>query len=240
MISYLKGKIILKKDLGKERFVVLDVPGEGGNGGVGYKVFLSKKTFSSLRGAQQGDAAISSGEFEGGIAASGSSPPRNDRNMEIPPRQDRSREFNEVELFCYLYVRENIMDLYGFADWGEREVFELLLGISGVGPKAAIEISCLGPLEKLKKAIDQGDGKIFEGIPGIGKKRIAKILLELSGKIKNFKPEARDEGKANEDPCVDALVNMGFSKTLARQALEQIPKSMSEEDRIKEALKQLK
>ena len=232
----------MKKDLGKERFVVLDVAG------VGYKVFLSKKTFEKLQRAPvhrhceepAGDAAISSGEFEGGIAASGSTPPRN----------DRSREFYEVEMFCYLYVRENVMDLYGFANWEEREVFELLLGISGVGPKAAIEISALGPLEKLKKAIDAGDGKIFEGIPGIGKKRIAKILLELSGKIKGLEAPARAGAGphtpggvgagADEDPCVDALVNMGFSKTPARQALEQIPKSMSEEDRIKEALKQLK
>ena len=204
MISYLKGKIILKKDLGKERFVLLDVAG------VGYKVFLSKKVFEKLK-------------------------------EENSTEDGTPLVLNEdIELFCYLYVRENIMDLYGFADWDEREVFELLLGISGVGPKAAIEISALGPLEKLKKAIDAGDGKIFEGIPGIGKKRIAKILLELSGKIKNFKPVTRDGGEANEDPCVDAMINMGFSKTLARQALEQIPKSMSEEDRIKEALKQLK
>jgi Holliday junction DNA helicase RuvA len=204
MISYLKGKIILKKDLGKERFVVLDACG------VGYKVFLSKKTFSSQE-----------------IAASVAST--------LPPRNDRS-----MELFCYLYVRENVMDLYGFANWEEREVFELLLGISGVGPKAAIEISALGPMEKLKKAIDTGDGKIFEGIPGIGRKRIAKILLELSGKIKGIGAPAGKAAVADEDPCVDALVNMGFSKMQARRVLEQIPKSMSEEDRIKEALKQLK
>jgi Holliday junction DNA helicase RuvA len=199
MISYLKGKIVLKKDLSKERFVVLDV------NGVGYKVFLSKKVFEKF--------------------------------AEQKPVDLGSPLVLEIELFCYLYVRENIMDLYGFANWEEREVFELLLGISGVGPKAAIEISALGPLEKLKKAIDAGDGKIFEGIPGIGKKRIAKILLELSGRIKSFKQGARDGSGVNEDPCVDAMVNMGFSKTLARQALEQIPKSMSEEDRIKEALK---
>jgi Holliday junction DNA helicase RuvA len=202
MISYLKGEIILKKDLGKERFVVLDVAG------VGYKVFLSKKTFTSLQ----------------------------NEKFSVQKQEDTRPS---TILFCYLYVRENIMDLYGFANWEEREVFELLLGISGVGPKAAIEISALGPLEKLKKAIDAGDGKIFEGIPGIGKKRIAKILLELSGKIKGLGALARN-GTVDEDPCVDALVNMGFSKTLARQALEQIPKSISEEDRIKEALKQLK
>ena len=195
----------MEKDLGKERFVVLDVAG------VGYKVFLSKKTFEKL---QNENFSVQKHE-EGG-----------------PPPVS--------ELFCYLYVRENIMDLYGFANWEEREVFELLIGISGVGPKAAIEISALGPMEKIKKAIDVGDGKIFEGIPGIGKKRIAKILLELSGKIKSFKSVAQDGGKADEDPCVDALVNMGFSKTQARQSLEQISKDISEEDRIKEALKQLK
>ena len=199
----------MKKDLGKERFVVLDVAGNNGNNGIGYKVFLSKKTYEKW-----------------------------------------SDLGSPTTLFCYFYVRENIMDLYGFANWEEREVFELLLGISGVGPKAAIEISALGPLEKLKKAIDAGDGKIFEGIPGIGKKRIAKILLELSGRIKGLEAPARAGAGphtpggvgagADEDPCVDALVNMGFSKIQSRQALEQIPKSISEEDRIKEALKLLK
>ena len=185
----------MKKDLGKERFVVADV------NGVGYKVFASKKTFEKQKPTEDGPPCV---------------------------------------LFCYLYVRENVMDLYGFADWQEREVFELLIGISGVGPKAAIEISALGPLEKLKKAIDAGDGKIFEGIPGIGKKRIAKILLELSGKIKGLDQDARAGSVNDSDPCADALVNMGFSKSDARLALEQIPTKMSEEDRIKQALKRLK
>ena len=222
MISCLKGKIILKKDLGKERFVVLDVAG------VGYKVFLSKKTYDSPGFVIAGDSA--------GL----------DRDCRVGGVQKHEEPGgpSAFELFCYLYVRENIMDLYGFADWEEREVFELLIGISGVGPKAAIEISALGPMEKIKKAIDAGDGKIFEGIPGIGKKRIAKILLELSGKIKGFgSQEGSHAGVgviADADPCVDALVNMGFSKTQARQSLEQISKDMSEEDRIKTALKQLK
>ena len=199
MISHLKGKVILKKELSKERFVVLDVQG------VGFKVFLSKKNFERISGESASPALE-----------------------------------KDIELFCYFYVRENVMDLYGFMDWEEREVFELLIGISGVGPKAAIEISCLGPLEKLKKEIDKGDGKIFEGIPGIGKKRIAKILLELSGKIKGFDKSARSGLSGEADPCIDALGNMGFSKTEARQALDDIPESIGYEERIKQALKILK
>ncbi|MCK4355324.1 Holliday junction branch migration protein RuvA [Candidatus Parcubacteria bacterium] len=215
MIAYLQGKIILKKDLKRERFVVMNV------GGKGYKVFLSKKVFTS--------PAIA-------LAKAG----------------DESESNESIELFCYLYVRENIMDLYGFLSWEEREVFEMLIGISGVGPKAALEISGLGPLENLKKSIEAGDGKIFEGIPGIGRKRAGKILLELSGKIRDFGAPARPHtngigvgGRANdgaeEDPCVDALVNMGFSKTQVIQTLAQIPKEeISEEERIKQALKILR
>jgi len=91
-----------------------------------------------------------------------------------------------LKVFCYLNVRENILDLYGFLDFEELELFEIFEDIRGVGPKMALEIASLGPLEKLKKAIEGQDEKIFEGISGIGKKRTQAIILELSGKLKSF------------------------------------------------------
>ncbi len=149
-----------------------------------------------------------------------------------------------LKLFCFLYVRENILNLYGFLTWGEREVFEMLIGISGVGPKAALEISGLGPLEDLKKSIKDGQEKIFEGISGIGRKRAAKILLELSGKIKNnesLKPKERiSEVVAGiNNSAFDALVNMGFLKQEAKETLSKLPIEMDAENKIKEALKML-
>ncbi|MBL7150159.1 MAG: hypothetical protein ISS84_00815 [Candidatus Pacebacteria bacterium] len=96
------------------------------------------------------------------------------------------QEGESLKVFCYLNVRENILDLYGFLDFEELELFEIFEDIRGVGPKMALEIASLGPLEKLKKAIKERDEKIFEGISGIGRKRTQAIILELSGKLKSF------------------------------------------------------
>ncbi|MCK4781817.1 Holliday junction branch migration protein RuvA [Candidatus Parcubacteria bacterium] len=183
MISYLSGKIVLKK----EKFIVLDV------GGVGYKIFLSKKTLEKIS--------------------------ENDKSFEI---------------FCYLCVRENALDLYGFLDFKELEFFELLIGISGVGPKMALEISSLGPLEKLRKEIEYQHEDIFSGVLGIGKKKARTIILELSGKLK----EISKEKIKKIDEAENALANLGFSRQKAKEALSQVPEEIkAPEKRIKQALK---
>ncbi len=184
MISYLKGKIILKQD----KFIVLDV------NGVGYKLFLSQKTFTKL------------GDID-----------------------------ELLSFFCHLNVRENALDLYGFLELGELELFELVLGISGVGPKAALEISAIGPKEKLKKAIELQHEEIFEGILGIGKKKARKIILELSGKIKDFDSFVAKKGEA--DPVLDTLINLGFFRDKAEQALAGLSDIKDNEEKLKKALK---
>jgi len=184
MISYLQGKIIIKK----EKFVVLDV------NGVGYKVFISRKTFSKL------------------------------------PELGSS-----LKLFCFLNVKENIMDLYGFLDYKELEFFEILDNIRGVGPKAALEISSLGPLEKIKKRILSQDEKLFEEIPGIGRKKAMTIILELTGKIKDIPKEKKT---IHVDEAEEGLIGLGFSRQKAKDALSKISGEVqSSEQRIKEALK---
>lgn len=181
MISYLRGRIVLKK----EKFIVLDV------NGVGYKVFLSKKSIA------------------------------------------RAEEEREIEVFCFLNVRENSLDLYGFLDYKELEFFEILGGIRGVGPKAALEISSLGPLEKIKGRILAHDEKLFEEISGIGRKKAMAIILELSGKIKEVSKK-----KPETDEAEEGLVSLGFSRQKAKEALAKVPKEIKNNDqRIKEALK---
>ena len=186
MISYLQGKIILKK----EKFIVLDV------NGVGYKIFLSKKTLSKI--------------------------PEINQNFKV---------------FCFLNVRENSLDLYGFLDSKELEFFEILDGIRGVGPKAALEISSLGPLEKIKEKILSQDEKIFEGISGIGRKKAMTIILELSGKIKDV---SQTKKTVEVDEAEESLIGLGFSREKAKVALSKISKDVKDsEQRIKEALKLL-
>ena len=178
MISYLDGKVILKKD----KFAIIEVAG------VGYKVFLNRQTLLSLPEIGQ-----------------------------------------TIKLFIFQNVKEEALDLYGFLSYEELEFFEILNEIHGVGPKAALEISVLGPLEKIKDRILAQDEKIFNGIPGIGAKRASSIILELTGKIMS-KPSS---AKSPLDDAENALTQLGFSKQQARDALSHVPQSAKPEDRIK-------
>ncbi|HEC30579.1 MAG TPA: Holliday junction branch migration protein RuvA, partial [Candidatus Yonathbacteria bacterium] len=89
----------------------------------------------------------------------------------------------EVSLWTHLSVRENALDLYGFCDYAEIELFEMLIGISGVGPKSALGIMGVAPLDTLKTAIASGDMSYLTKVSGIGKKNAEKIVLELRDKL---------------------------------------------------------
>ncbi len=186
MISYLQGKIILKK----ENFIILET------NGIGFQVFVSKKSLDKISG--------------------------NGENF---------------KLFCYLDIGERSLNLYGFLNYEKLELFKLLRNISGVGPKAALEISSLGPPVKIKKEIEKGNEKIFEGVPGIGKKKAKKIILELSGKL-NIPASSSPEETLPEDDTILALINLGFKKEEAKKALFQVPQEIKDtQERIKRALK---
>ena len=182
MISYLSGKIILKRD----KFIILEV------NNVGYKVFLSRQTLLTLP------------------------------------------EIGEtIKLFTYQNVKEEALDLYGFPAYEGLEFFETLMDIRGVGPKSALDISALGSLDKIKDRILMQDEKIFEGIPGIGSKKAMTIILELTGKIKVL-----GQKKGSTDEAEGALMQLGFSKQQAKDALSRVS-SKDPEERIKQALKNL-
>jgi len=140
-----------------------------------------------------------------------------------------------VKLYIYHNLKEDKSDLYGFLTYGEFEFFEALMDIRGVGPKSALDISALGSLDKIKDKILAQDEKIFEGIPGIGSKKAMTIILELTGKIKMLgnKKDSADESES-------ALIQLGFSKQQAKEALSGIPTNIkNSEERIKLALKSL-
>lgn len=181
--------------------------------GVGYKVFLSQKTLLKIPEIGQ------------------------NLNPSTKLRID-GEPSRTIKLFTYLNVRENALDIYGFFDEKELEFFEILNAITGIGPKVALEISALGPLEKIKDRILAEDQKIFEGIPGVGRKRAMAIILELSGKIKDISL-ARPKKETKIDEAEDVLVGLGFSRQRAKEALSRVSKDMASEERVKEALKNL-
>ncbi len=155
------------------------------------------------------------------------------RTLEKLPKENEA-----VKVFCYLDVGERSLKLFGFLSFEELELFKLVRNVSGVGPKAALEISSLDSPEKIKKEIEKGNEAIFEGVPGIGKKKAQKIILELAGKLKTKEPSPKKEKDSFEqDEAFLALFNLGFSKDQAKRALSQLPKEIKNpQERIKRAL----
>ncbi len=149
---------------------------------------------------------------------------------------DKISENIEAKILTHLYLKEGIMDLYGFLSNKERELFKILIKISGIGPKAALSIASIGSEDRLRKAIENNDYKFFEGVKGLGKKRVQKIILELTGKFKEiYKTKQVDIQK---DDALQALISLGFSLQNSKNALSQIDKEIKDDkERIKQAIK---
>jgi Holliday junction DNA helicase RuvA len=151
---------------------------------------------------------------------------------ELPP------EGTAVFLHIHTHVREDALQLYGFADEGQKRVFMTLLGISGIGPRLALNIVSSIPHEEFLRAVEAEDVERLSRVPGLGKKSSHRIILELRGKLPTLggPREDRDAGDA-----VSALVNLGYRKTDAQKAVERARAAGHEdiETMLREALKYL-
>jgi holliday junction DNA helicase RuvA len=142
----------------------------------------------------------------------------------------------EVTVETYLHVREDTLQLYGFADAGERALFVQLLGVSGIGPKVALAVVSSASPEELQRAIALKDSARFQAIPGIGKKTAERIVLELEGSLAES-VSVPDAGAPRELVARDALVELGYSLVEAEQALAAVDPELSVEERVREALR---
>lgn len=143
----------------------------------------------------------------------------------------------KIKLYTHLYVRENAMDLYGFLNLEELEIFELLISISGIGPKGALSVLTVVSIETLKKAIANEESTVLTKVSGIGKKMAEKIVLELKSKIGK---EFAGKGVGVDSEIIDALMSLGYRLQEAREASKKVPKEIEGvEDRVREALKLL-
>lgn len=144
-----------------------------------------------------------------------------------------------VSLWIHTVVREDALDLYGFGERSELDLFEKLIGISGVGPKSALSILSMAPVETLRRAISSGDTTYLTKVSGIGRKIAEKIVIELKETL-GFREENGVAGLAGEIDAIEALEALGYSQREARDALSGVPKEiMDASARIKEALKRL-
>ena len=126
-----------------------------------------------------------------------------------------------VRLLTYTHVREDALQLFGFLEAAERELFLLLLAVAGVGPKLALNILSGMPVHELQQALDAGDVLRLVSLPGVGKKTAERLVLELREKIRRVKmrgPAESDSGGV-ENEAISALVNLGYRRADAEHAV---------------------
>jgi len=153
-----------------------------------------------------------------------------------PSALRRAEHVQEVTLETYLHVREDALQLYGFADAAERELFLHLLGVSGIGPKVALAVVSSAAPAELRRAIAREDPARFQAIPGIGKKTAERIVLELKG-IADTIEAGSVEAVSTDLVAREALVELGYSIVEAERALAVVDPALPPEERVREALR---
>ena len=158
-----------------------------------------------------------------------------------PSAVRKAERGGDVTLETHLHVREDALQLYGFAEAGERELFEQLLAVSGVGPKVALAIVSGYSPSELRRAIGREDAALFQTIPGIGKKTAQRVVLELREKIAPLTAvdgggDARGGGERHI-VARDALVELGYSVAEAEKRLAAIDPGLPPSERVREALR---
>jgi holliday junction DNA helicase RuvA len=145
-----------------------------------------------------------------------------------------SKLHTDASLFIHTHVREDSLDLYGFLEYKDLEFFEMLINVSGIGPKGALGILGISSIETLSKAISSGDTSYLTKISGIGKKTAEKIIIELRDKVS----EEKSSGSLRDElDALEALLSLGYSQNEAREALKKVDGDLDTNKKIKEALK---
>ncbi|WP_461569880.1 Holliday junction branch migration protein RuvA [Thermincola ferriacetica] len=152
-----------------------------------------------------------------------------------------------VTVFTHLYVREDVMQLYGFPDREELELFEVLLQVSGIGPKVAVSVLSAIPASSFKQAIVNEQVGVLMQVPGIGKKTAQRMILELKDKLgklpgRGQAPPVSANFAPNTEEAVQALIALGYAPNEARKAVNKVVNTHPElgvEESIKKALLEL-
>ncbi len=137
---------------------------------------------------------------------------------------DNIADEGDVKIFTQLFIREEIITLFGFSSTEERDVFRLLITVSGIGPKIALTVLSGGAIADFKDAVVNGDLKTLASIKGIGKKTAERVILELKDSIKRVSTSSVSAGKGKKDQLHDdavmALVSLGFKQATAEKAVD--------------------
>lgn len=157
----------------------------------------------------------------------------------VSPQINFLENKKEYELFIHHHIKEDASDLYGFEKFEELELFEKLLSVNGVGPKAAMTIISMAPAERIIDAIISEDSNFFQSAPGIGKKVAIKIILDLKSKISDQKYTGNIGDGAHQD-IYDGLEMLGYKKQEIDKIIGKLPKDLkSSEEKIRWCLRHL-
>ncbi len=141
----------------------------------------------------------------------------------------------EVTLYTHLVIKDDAHELYGFQTPEEKGLFKILIGVSGVGPKTALQMLTLYTLPDLVRIIKTGDSKAIALVPGIGKKTSEKVVIDLKDKVEGF---AMSDHRASTD-LVEALLSLGYKDAQIRPVVGEIDATLPIEKQITEALKRI-
>ena len=155
------------------------------------------------------------------------------------PLISHSEKASAIDLFTYLHVRENSMELFGFDTYEQRHLFKLLIDISGVGPKSALGILSQAVVDEIKKAVQTNNTLVFTSVSGIGQKGANRIILELKSKLE--KDDSFDISQLTEDKetsnVIAALVGLGYTKNEARRAVREADPKLGLQEKVRACLK---
>ncbi|HEX9594776.1 MAG TPA: Holliday junction branch migration protein RuvA [Candidatus Saccharimonadales bacterium] len=143
----------------------------------------------------------------------------------------------ETELKTYHHIKENTNELFGFDSLEAKNLFELLIGISGVGPKSALAVMSLGPQDRIRQAIASENSNYLSGAAGVGKRSAQRICSELKDKVGQV--ETIIGADITGDDALEALLSLGYSRQQAAAALSKVDRQAPSEEQVKQALKDL-
>ena len=157
-----------------------------------------------------------------------------------------TENLDHVEMWIHTVVKDDAIDLYGFKNKGSLDLFDLLLSVSGIGPKSALNILGLANTQNLRQAIVSQDISYLTNVSGISKKIAEKIVLELKGKVLGGDDDESDgvgilsnnkQSRGVEVEALEALKALGYTQREAREALENVPKDIKDSKDISAILK---
>ena len=155
---------------------------------------------------------------------------------------ERASLNEEVKFYTYHHIREQSQELFGFSSLAAKKLFEMLITVQGVGPKAALAILSLGESETVRNALANGDATFITKASGVGKRIAERVVVDLKDKVglplrTDVNTTGLSETINHSDEALEALMALGYTLADASRALEGVPMDLSTADRVTQALK---